>query len=171
MSNSESQYSVRNEYNSYFEDLNDAKLKSYINERILGQIDWYDRKSIYNQKIYKRSMIISIILSALIPIVTIFADFPITLLSKIIIASLSSCVTVISAVNALCKYRDLWIQYRTNCEILKSVLHRYFTRSGEFGGQTEVASNLLLVDVCENYLSKEFQAWSTIIPQHQDRHL
>jgi len=44
--------------------LDEAK---YLKERLEDQIDWYDRKSISNQKSFKRLQVLIIVASATIP--------------------------------------------------------------------------------------------------------
>lgn len=117
------QYNIADEFR-----YNDDTIKSYIQNRLIGQIKWYDNKSAKEQKVYKRLSVISIIITATIPIATLLLDFNcINCFVKILIAVFSSTATILSSINSLYKHRELWVQYRTNCELLKSVLHRYYT--------------------------------------------
>lgn len=169
-SNSEP-YSVKKEFDPYLGQIKDNDLKNYIIERVIGQIDWYDRKSSINQNNYKKFMVTSIILSAFIPIFTLLSDASYGIIIKILITTLSSAITAISAIIALYNYRELWIQYRSNCEILKSVLHRFFTKCGEFNNVDESKSYEMLVMSCEEYLTKEFQTWvASNTPQSNSNH-
>ena len=104
-------------------------------------------------------MIASIILSALIPVITLFSDSACPLIAKVLITAISSTITAISAIISLCHFQELWIQYRSNCEILQSVLHRFFTKSGEFHNCSDEKALDLLVMTCEEYLTQEFQTW------------
>jgi hypothetical protein len=116
-------------------------------------------------------MVTSIILSAFIPIFTLLSDASYGIIIKILITTLSSAITAISAIIALYNYRELWIQYRSNCEILKSVLHRFFTKCGEFNNVDESKSYEMLVMSCEEYLTKEFQTWvASNTPQSNSNH-
>lgn len=151
------EYSVSNEFQ--YENIKDETANSYIKNRILVQIDWYDKKSIQAQKKYKILSVSSVIITALIPIATLLLNLnSINLLIQILIALLSSAATVISGILALCKYKELWVQYRSNCELLKSVLHRFYTKSGEFSNKSDETSFELLVCCCEQYLTKEFDS-------------
>ena len=49
-------------------------IEEYISTRVDDQIEWYDKKSMKAQKLYKRSQFAEIIISALIPVLTSFAD-------------------------------------------------------------------------------------------------
>lgn len=158
--NTLSTYSIKNDFTQYLPSIEDERIKIYINNRVLDQIDWYDKKSADNQTNYKRYMILSIILSSIIPIFTLLADAPYGIIIKLIITTVSSAITAISAIIALYNYRDLWVQYRSNCEILKSVLHRFFTKCGEFSNVEDSKAYETLVMTCEEYFIKEFQTWA-----------
>lgn len=155
----EPKYSPKDDFIQYIPGIQDERIRIYINNRVLEQIDWYDKKSSKNQFYYKVYMIVSIILSAFIPIFTLLADASFGIIIKIIITTISSAITAISAIMALYNFRELWIQYRSNCEILKSVLHRFFTKCGEFSNVEGSKSYETLVMSCEEYLTKEFQTW------------
>jgi len=152
-------YSPKNDFAQYIPNIKNQNIKLYITNRVLRQIDWYDQKSNHNQKFYKIFMITSIILSAIIPILTLLLDNSHNTFIKIIIITISSTITSISAISTLYNYKDFWIQYRTNCELLKSILFRYFTQSGEYKNIDEQTSYEMLVMSCEEYMTKEFQTW------------
>lgn len=152
---------ILKEYQSYLRLLPDNNLKFYIQNRVIDQIKYYDDSAIKKQANYKFWSIISITLSGLIPIFTLLTDTGWGLAFKLIVTTLSSAVTAITASVTLCAYKELWIQYRTNCEILKSVLHRFFLKSGEFKGKTDSELLETLVLSCEEYLTKEFQTWAS----------
>lgn len=142
--------------------------KSYIENRVLDQIDWYNKKSTENHIHFKKWMIASIVLSAFIPILTLLSDIPCSLLIKLSITAASSAVTAISAIISLYHFQDLWVQYRANCEILQSILHRYLTNTGEFRNSTDDDALNLLVMTCEEYMTKEFQTWAASNTPHPD---
>lgn len=151
-----------NEFKYYLENMKDLEMKTYIEERVIRQINWYEKKSNKNQFWYKVLMVISIIMSACIPVLTLMLDLSSGIKIRIIISILSSGVTGISAIIALYNYRELWVQYRTNCEILKSVLYRFFTKSGEFKDLDDTKIYNILISSCENYIIKEFETWGSI---------
>lgn len=153
-------YSVKDEYK--YDKNNNKTINCYINDRLLSQIAWYDNKSIIYQKRYKTLTILSSVLSAVIPILTLTLDYPFAIVFKFLIAIISAGVSIISSILAINKYKELWVQYRTNCEILKSVLHRYYTHTGEFFSNDDEENFKNLVVSCEKYLTKEFDAWNDI---------
>ena len=148
-------YSIKNEY-QYPEESVPA-IDNYIEQRVLAQIEWYDGKSAKSQKEYKRLTIISLIFGACIPILTLLLDYGLAV--KIIISSLSAASSVLTSIIMLQGYKDLWVKYRTNCETLKSTLHRYKTRTGEFCFENDKSNFDLLVSICENHMLNEFQSW------------
>jgi hypothetical protein len=143
--------------------MEDGNAKSYIAGRVLEQITWFDSKSMSKQRLYKATMIISVIMSSLIPVITLLSDIPGNLLYKVIITALGSGVTALSAVGALCKFKELWIQYRMQCEMLRCILHRFFAECSEFGGSSP-SPYTRLVDKCEDYMKKETESWAVVAP-------
>lgn len=155
-------YSKQNEFKYYLDKMKDIYIKTYIEERVIEQISWYENKSRSNQFWYRVFMIISIIISSSIPVLIVMLDLSYEIKIKIAISVLSSTTTAISAVIALYNYRELWVQYRTNCEMLKSVLYRFFTKNGEFKDLEDSTIYDMLITSCENYIIKEFETWGNI---------
>ena len=150
------------QFEPYLDEMENSPLKTYIEKRVLDQIIWYDQKSVEKQTRFKKLTIVNIILNAIIPIVVLFSDYGI--LVKALVTGLSSSAGAINAIVALCEFKDLWIQYRSNCELLKSTLHRFFLKSGEFRHIADDQSALMdaLVASCEEYFTKEFQSWVVV---------
>lgn len=149
------------QYQPYLDKMPDSSLKNYIVTRVIKQIDWYDEKSVHKQERYKLLSIISIVLNGIIPVAVLLSDYGIIV--KLVISSLSSAAGIINAVIALSNYKDLWVQYRLNCETLKSVLYRFFLCSGEFKGLDieDPVFQHTFVTICEELMTKEFQSWLT----------
>lgn len=150
------------QFEPYLDEMENSPLKTYIEKRVLDQIIWYDQKSVEKQTRFKKLTIVNIILNAIIPIVVLFSDY--SILVKALVTGLSSSAGAINAIVALCEFKDLWIQYRSNCELLKSTLHRFFLKSGEFRHIADDQSALMdaLVASCEEYFTKEFQSWVVV---------
>ncbi len=125
----------------------------YLKNRVLDQIIWYDKKAAYNQKMFKKLSIYSFCISASIPVFTIFGEcFGI----KIVIALLGAVVSVISYIINICTYKDLWVQYRMNCEMLKSEISKFANKVSPYNTDTAFS---VLVENCEQYFTKEFSKW------------
>lgn len=147
------------QFQPYLDKMEDSTVKDYIKNRVLTQIDWYDQKSINKQKMYKRLSVLSIILNGLIPIAVLLSDYG--MIIKLLIAALSSTAGILNSVIVLGNYKDLWIQYRSNCEMLKRTLHHYFMHSGEFEelDDNPIALQRQLANSCESFMAREFQEW------------
>lgn len=132
--------------------------RNYIRSRIIPQMEWYSR---YCESRYRVMMTVSIIVSSIIPVVSIFADG--TVCIKVIIALLGAVVTAISALISLQNYNELAVQYRNMREILLNVLYMYFNNRGEFAlEQDQQARDGKLVDICEGYIMQEIASWKKL---------
>ena len=142
---------------------NDLSIDSkYIKNRLIRQIIWYDKSSISKRNKYKNYTIFSIILTGIIPILSLFTGFEYGLIATILITASSGASATILSIVTLCEYQKLWIEYRSTCEILKSMLHRYFTNTGEFSCNDQEVNFNLLTASCEEYMTKEFQTWTAL---------
>lgn len=134
--------------------------KKYILNRILPQLDWYGNKSRKNKKQYYFWMNISIILGAVIPIVSILADGKTWV--KVMIAAFGASVTAINSFITLHNFRDLWTTYRKNREFLFRTLYCYFNNAGVFSQNiTQQEKDILLVNICEDEILKEINGWQS----------
>lgn len=160
MKNSKEQSSsyLTEEFLPYLDTLENDNIKFYINERIIKQIIWYDKKSIYFQQQFKRFTLLSLILSASIPIFMLL-DNSGNLVFKILTTVFSASITVITGYLSLSKSKDLWLEYRHSCETLKSTLHKYFTHSDSFSLESGKGKDELLISLCEEVITHEVQDW------------
>lgn len=153
---------IDKEFSSYIDSASSQLERNYIENRIIDQIKYYDETSVKCQNRYMVCMVFIILINGTIPVITLSTDVIGELWQKILITTLSSSVAVITAIVSLRNWRDLWIQYRSNCEILKSNLHKYFTGSGEY--QIENPNRLcILVESCEKYMLQDRNMWEKIV--------
>jgi len=160
--------SLKQNFEPYLKHISNETIKTYIEHRILKQIAWYDKKSKRNQLLFKRWMLASIILNTFIPLLVLFNSIPCAIIIKALITLISSSTTAISAIISLYHFQELWIQYRTNCELLQSILHRYFTQSDQFEDSIEEESFNHLVEKCEQYMTNEFESWTKFQHKYLD---
>ena len=153
---------IEEQYEKYMEGLTGSTQRTYIQKRLIDQINWYDNVAAKKQKNYKVLMGISIVLTAIIPVFSLFTTFSYGVVFSAVIAVLSGSATAVTSIANLCEYQKLWVQYRSNCELLKSMLHRYFTSTGEFCNRTDDEKFNLLVALSEEYLINEFRVWSEL---------
>ena len=136
------------------EQVQSGQTKDYISKRIIPQMQWYSRKSQECRQKYYHWTAATIVLSAVIPIASIFADG--TLWGKAVIAALGAIVTASHSFLVLYNYKDLWLTYRKIHETLLHILYCYFTNAGIFtGNASQTEKDLLLVNTCEEALSYE----------------
>jgi len=131
--------------------------ETYFQERLDDQIDWYDRKSIQAQRLYKRLKGIVIILSASIPLfVGFITDHKIwaTIVSVIGVA-----ITVIEGWLGLSKYHENWIEYRSICETLRHEKYMYLTKTGVYEADNPFK---ILVERVESIISNENVNWANL---------
>jgi hypothetical protein len=98
--------------------------QEYIEQRLNDQLNWYDRKSSWNQKWYKRLQVILLVAAAIIPFLSGYiSEVPSPESSlpwvKIVIGLLGVGIAAIAAVLGLYNFQENWIKYRTTCESLK----------------------------------------------------
>jgi hypothetical protein len=135
--------------------------QKYLKERLEDQIDWYDRKSISNQKSFKRLQVLIIVASATIPFLSGFMDET-TLFLKIIVGLLGLAIATATAILGLYKFQENWLEYRTTCETLRH--ERYFFLTGA-APYDEDDPFLLLVERVEGLISKENTNWQSYMKQ------
>jgi hypothetical protein len=112
----------------------------YIARRVRDQIDWYDRKSIWNQRWFKRLRLVEILAAALIPFLTA-----------------GVLITVVAGVLALHQFQERWTEYRTTCESLKKELFLFLTRAEPYAAGEAFS---MLVQKVETLISKENTNWA-----------
>ena len=133
-------------------------IEEYISTRVDDQIEWYDKKSMKAQKLYKRSQFAEIIISALIPVLTSFADLKFFL---ILIAIFGATISAIESLVRLYNLHEDWIEYRVTSELLKYHKNLYLTRSGLYN-ETEETIDSMFISNIENIISSENSKWKSI---------
>lgn len=151
-------YSIKDEFLPYLNSIENNSIKVYIEQRMIGQMLWYDKKSTKYQSQYKKLTIISMILSAIIPVIILFNTNK-YFIAKLIVSLASSAVTIITGILSLYKSKDLWLEYRNSCELLKSLLHKYFTNTDMFCDLNDNDKNKLLISNAENLMTHEIKNW------------
>jgi len=124
--------------------------------RLEDQIAWYDRKSLLNQRIYKRLKMIEILAAALIPFLAAWT-FPHVLG---VTAALGLTITVIEGALHLNQYQENWIAYRSTCESLRHEKYAYLGKASPY--TSDVAdSHALLAERVESLVSQEHAKWAS----------
>ena len=124
-------------------------------KRLEEQIDWYDKKSAFNQSCFKRIKIIELIAAALIPL---FAGFW-TLISypAIITGGLGVLIVVLESLQGLYQFQSNWISYRSSCEGLRHEKYLWLAKAGHYADAKD--PNRLLAERIESLISTEHAKW------------
>ena len=129
--------------------------EEYIEQRLNDQIDWYDRKSITNQRWFKRLRFAEIAAAATIPLFSGFAGNSFSI--KIVIGALGVLVAVIASVLGLLQLHEHWIEYRATAESLRKEKFLFLTQTDPYGKDDAFH---LLVQRVEALLTKENADWA-----------
>lgn len=132
----------------------EQNINKYVKERFAPEVNWYDTKSMHNQKWAKRYQVLIIILSVLTPV---FAA------SNIQWATLASSVLLSITVGILkyYKFEELWQSYRTTCETLKKEKILYESKISPYDKADDLAK--MFIERAESMISKENTAWVQIV--------
>ena len=131
-------------------------IEQFIIDRVDEQIGWHDEKSKIAQKYYKTYQVIEIILAAIIPLLSFFAD---NFIIAFIIATIGSFIAIIEAITKLYKFHENWIHYRYTCESLKTQKYLYITKSSPYNTTQETVDTLFVKNI-EMILSSQNNLWS-----------
>src|SRR5689334_22086199 len=86
-----------------------------IMEHLEDQLAWYDRKSMANQRFYRRTKTVKILAAAIIPFLTALGRPRIGMVA----GGLGVLITVLEGLLHLNQYQQNWINYRSTYEALK----------------------------------------------------
>lgn len=131
----------------------------YVTTRLADQIEYYDNRSTKFQNEHYRLSVAGIILTAAIPILTLFLD--IAPWTKYIIALVGAISSVLTSVLFLRRSKENWIESRSICEALKSEKEKYLHNCGQYQNLSQVDRDSLLVETCEALMNEERSNWST----------
>src|SRR5262245_29939801 len=94
--------------------------------RLEEEISWYDRRSGYNQKVYKVLKFATVALAALVPLAAaLMAPAWIT-------GGAGVLIILVEAVQQMNQYHHNWISYRSTAEALKHEKYLYAATAGPY---------------------------------------
>jgi phospholipase/lecithinase/hemolysin len=120
--------------------------------RVRDQIDWYDRKSRYNQRWFKALKVCQIVTAALIPVAATGS------IDDWIVGAAGASIVVLESLQQLQQYQQNWITYRATCERLKHEQFLYLAGAGPYASAP--APQALLAERVEGLVSQEHAAWT-----------
>ena len=135
------------------------KPEEYIEKRLQDQIDWYERKSGNNRKIFQTLRLVEIIAAALIPFLSgLLIRLPDCKVSgTVVVGLLGVIVTIMAGILSFGRHQEHWIEYRTTCESLKKEHFLFQTQVEPYNGEDAFK---LLVQRVETLVSKENTNWA-----------
>jgi hypothetical protein len=136
----------------------------YLKNRLDDQIDWYDRKSIQNQKTFKRLQVIIIVASASIPFISGYVDNFYYL--QYLLGGIGVLIAAITGLISLYKYQETWASYRTTCESLRHEKYLYLTKTNPYNGKNSLNQ---LVQRVEMLISKENSSWAEVMKKTEEQ--
>jgi hypothetical protein len=98
-------------------EIDEVKIERYINDRVDDQIAWYDKKSVDNQRYFKRCRKIELFSAALIPFLTGF--YGDVYYGQILVGMLGLLIAIAAGFSSINGYQENWLNYRSACDCLK----------------------------------------------------
>lgn len=130
--------------------------------RLEDQIQWYDVKSMGNQRAFRRIKVTEIVAAALIPLLSGFkirgADYV-----GYAIAGLGVLITVLEGLLHLNQYQQNWIAYRSTCEGLKHEKYTFLAHAAPYANVADPRA--LLAERIESLVSQEHAKWASVQQQ------
>lgn len=130
-------------------------------ERLEDQINWYDKKSGYSQKMFKTMKTMTIIVSLTIPLFAAFASYRSTdgKLIALIAGVLGALIALLEAIQQLNQYHNNWIAYRSTAEALKHEKYLFLSNAGPYAAAAN--AKMLLAERVESSVSQEHAKWAS----------
>ena len=139
------------------------KPEEYLKERLEAEIDWYDRKSRKNQKMFKLLRLAELVIATAIPFIAglITAE---RLCMKTLVGVMGVVIAAISGILALFQFHEHWIEYRTVCESLRKEKYLFLTGTEPYNQDNSFET---LVQRVETLISKENTNWAQYMKKPQ----
>ncbi|MGQ9628378.1 MAG: DUF4231 domain-containing protein [Anaerolineae bacterium] len=125
--------------------------------RLEDQIEWYDRRSLRNQRFFKWLKMSEIIAAAIIPFAAGTGAPP------IMTGGLGVLIVILEGLQHLNQYHHNWIMYRSTCEELKHEKYLYLGKAGPYSTATD--AHALLAERIEAIISQEHAKWVAVQEQ------
>lgn len=123
--------------------------------RLVDQLDWYDGKSTYCQKWYKRSKAAQIVCAVAIPVFALLPDG----YAKIFTSFFGGIIAIIEAIQQMNQYSTLWVTYRATAEHLKHEKFLFLSMAGPYKNLSPEDRLVVLAERVEEHVSTEHANW------------
>ena len=137
--------------------------ETYLDERLQAQIDWHERKSAWNQRMFKRLQIVLIVAGALLPFAAGFQQT----VPELAWATglLGVLVAVVTGLLGLYRFQELWVDYRLTAEALQQEKYRFVTSVPPYDAGNRFA---LLVARVESLLAEQTAQWQQQVTKQEE---
>jgi len=129
--------------------------EEYIANRVDSQIEWHEKKSGSNKKLYQKYQMIQLVVASLITLSATLTVIDQAWVS-FVAPTLGAIVAVVSGILGLYKFQENWVDYRTTAEQLKQEKFLFLTGSEPY--DTTQRFQILVASV-EDILSKQNSKW------------
>jgi Protein of unknown function (DUF4231) len=119
-------------------------------KRLEDAIDWYDRRAVENQRLYKWLKLIELAVAASLPVVAGVGS-PVW-----VTGGLAAVVVVLEGAQHLFQFHEQWITYRATAEGLKHEQYLYLANAGPYADEDRHSK---LATRTEALLSQEHAKW------------
>lgn len=133
--------------------------EQFLKERVDDQINWYDKKSQFNQRWYKCLRVGEIVSAAAIPFLAGYMSDK-TPAIQVVVGFLGFVIAIIAGVVALCQFQENRVEYRTTCESLRHEKYLFLTQTEPYNVDNPFP---LFVQRVESLVSTENTKWSQLI--------
>jgi hypothetical protein len=127
--------------------------------RLENQIEWYENKSNYNQRMFQQIKIIEIAAAACIPLFALLG-FP---GASFVAGAMGVIVAVLEALLHLNQYQPQATTSRCTCEALKHEKFLYLASAGPYANVAN--AHALLAESVESLVAREHAGWVTVRQQ------
>ena len=138
--------------------------EEYMNKRVNRQLNYFDKKSGFNQKRYKFYKVITIVCAVLIPFISGLSFEN----SQIATGLLGIIIATSEGILSLNKYEENWVENRLTNEILKQEKLFFQTRTNHYDVENDKEAFQLFVERIETILAKESASWKSMMSQEKD---
>jgi len=116
----------------------------YFEQRLDDQINWYDKKSVFNQIWYKSLRLAEIVFATSIPLLAGYTQvLGYETYVGLAIGAIGLIVAVLAGVMSLYWFQDNWNEYRASAEALKQKKYLYLARVEPYDGKEPCVEALL----------------------------
>jgi hypothetical protein len=133
-------------------------------ERLNSEIDWYNAKSVHNQRMFKRLKTATLAISVSIPLCALIVSWR-PMVGAVITGILGASITLLEGLQGLNQYHDHWISYRSTTQALTNERFLFMCKAGVYATANNPTAQL--AERVEALVSQEHSKWTSTHDQTQ----